>query len=384
MKHRFNSQQWRERYMPEHRPPWWPENEEWPPRDPSQWRQLRRRSPFFRRLGCMFFGMSILALIGLLAVLRWVLSPFIEVHAPPPLDRPFLLLPLGVIGLIVLISAIFGAARSLRRMSRPLDDLLHASGRVAEGDYSARVEEKGPPEMRSVTRAFNSMAARLQVANEQRRNMLADVTHELRSPLTIIQGHVEGMLDGVYAPDQRRLNFILEETHILSRLVEDLRTLALAQSGALQLKRESIDVGALLSETAAAFSSQADLAGVRLELTVSPDLPVLHIDPARVREVLSNLISNAVRYTPAGGAIRLAAEPAEAESGVRLSVSDDGPGIPPEDLPHVFDRFYKSSDSGGMGLGLSIAKYLVEAHGGRISAESQGGSGTTISFVLPA
>jgi two-component system OmpR family sensor kinase/two-component system sensor histidine kinase BaeS len=331
----------------------------------------------------MFFGMSVLAVIGMLAVLRWLLFPFIEIHAPPPLDRPFFLLPFGVIGFVVLMSAIFTAVRSLRRMSMPLDDLLHASDRVAEGDYSARVDEKGPPEIRSVTRAFNSMAARLQVANEQRRNMLADVTHELRSPLTIIQGHVEGMLDGVYAPDQNRLNFILEETHILSRLVEDLRTLSLAQTGALQLKKEQVDPAALLREIVAAFGSQAGLAGVQLELTAAPELPLLNVDAARIREVLSNLITNAVRYTPAGGAIRIRAEP-EPGGGVRFTVSDDGPGIPSEDLPHVFERFYKSSDSGGMGLGLSIAKYLVEAHGGRINAESGTGRGATISFVLPA
>jgi signal transduction histidine kinase len=268
-------------------------------------------------------------------------------------------------------------------MSAPLDDMLEASGRVAGGDYSTRVDEKGPPEVRALTRAFNSMAARLQAANERRRDLLADVTHELRTPLTVIQGNVEGMLDGVYPADEARLKSILEETHILSRLVEDLRTLALAESGALQLKKEPTDLAALIRETVSAFAAQADAAGIRLETGLQA-VPWLNLDPQRMGEVLSNLIANALRYTPRGGliGIRYMAIPGGGEGRAAVSVTDSGPGIPAEDLPNIFDRFYKSSDSGGMGLGLSIAKYLVEAHGGTIKAESETGKGTTISFSL--
>jgi len=359
------------------RPPWWPENEPWPP--DGQWRM--HRNPFFRRLGCFFGLMVFFSLTVFFTVLMLVADALGLVQIPDPL--PAWAAPLMAFLFLLGASAIFGVAAGLRRMFTPLAQLLEASGRVARGDYSARVTEKGPPEVRSLTRAFNSMAERLQLTDEQRRNLLADVTHELRSPLTVIQGHVEGMIDGVYAADQARLNFILEETHILSRLVEDLRTLSLAESGALQLKTEPTDLGALIRETAAAFGSQADLSGVRLEVALPEEIPIVKLDPARIREVLSNLIVNAVRYTPRGGSVRVRVESRKAGGGVQISVADDGPGILAEDLPHIFERFYKSSDSGGMGLGLSIAKYLVEAHGGEIRAESPSGSGTTISFTLP-
>jgi signal transduction histidine kinase len=264
---------------------------------------------------------------------------------------------------------------SLRRFSRPLDDLLTASDRVADGDYSVRVEEKGPREVRSMARAFNSMAERLQVTDRQRRDMLADVTHELRTPLTVIRGEVEGMLDGVYPADESRLKSILEETQLLSRLVDDLRTLALAEAGALQLRREAVHPADLVREAVAAFQSAAEAKGVEIQVEAGESAPV-EVDAGRVREVLNNLLSNALRYTPSGGVIRVTL------SGHSVSVLDSGPGISPDDLPRVFDRFYKSSDSGGMGLGLSIAKYIVEAHGGTIRAENAPGGGTEISFTL--
>jgi two-component system sensor histidine kinase BaeS len=360
------------------RPPWWPENEPWPPTGP--WHM--RRNPFLRRLGCFFGLMFFFSLTLFFTVLMLGADALGLVQIPHPL--PAWAAPLMAFLFLFGASAIFSTVAALRRAFTPLDQLLEASGRVATGDYSTRVIERGPPEVRSLARAFNSMAERLQVSDTQRRNLLADVTHELRSPLTVIQGHVEGMIDGVYTADQARLNFILEETHLLSRLVEDLRTLSLAESGALQLKAEPTDLGLLVRETAAAFESQADMSGVRLQAALPEEIPVIRLDPARIREVLANLIVNAVRYTPRGGSVRLRVDNGGTGAGVRVSVSDDGPGIPPEDLRHVFERFYKSSDSGGMGLGLSIAKYLVEAHGGGIEAESSSGSGTTISFTLPA
>jgi signal transduction histidine kinase len=229
------------------------------------------------------------------------------------------------------------------------------------------------------------MASRLQTTDEQRRQLLSDVTHELRTPLTVIQGNVEGMLDGVYTPDPARLKLILEETQVLSRLVEDLRTLALSESGALILRREPTDLAELLRDTAAASRAQADAAGLSIAVDLPSDLPLLTLDPARVRQVLLNLLANAMRYTPNGGSIvmrvRMTADGEKME--VVLEVEDTGPGIAPEDLPHVFDRFYKAGDSSGMGLGLSIARSLVEAHGGSISAHSPFGRGTTIRVILP-
>jgi two-component system sensor histidine kinase BaeS len=265
---------------------------------------------------------------------------------------------------------------SLRRLWRPLDDLLTASKRVAEGDYSARVPQSGPREIRTMAGAFNAMAERLQATDQRRREMLADVTHELRTPLTVIRGEVEGMLDGVYPPDESRLKSILEETHLLSRLVDDLRTLALAQAGALQLRRELVDLSDLVREAAAAFQSAAEARGVRLQVEAGQPTTV-EADPERIREVLNNLLSNALRYTPNAGLIRITS------NGNSISVSDNGPGIAANELPHVFERFHKSSDSGGMGLGLSISKYIVEAHGGTIHAENEPGGGTRISFNLP-
>ncbi|HLO32457.1 MAG TPA: HAMP domain-containing sensor histidine kinase [Anaerolineales bacterium] len=372
---------WREHYMRRRRPPWWPENEEWPPK---RWRYMRA-NPFFRRMGCFFFAFSFLAFIGLLGILRFTLSPFIGIHPSPPLNRPEFLFPLGFLGFILLVSAVGWGARSLRRISRPLDELVEASNKVAEGDYSVRVEEKGPPEIYSLMRGFNSMAERLQISDQQRRNMLADVSHELRTPITVIQGNVEGILDGLYPADEVRLKSIIEETQILSRLVDDLRTLALAESGGLHLKREPTHLAELIRDAVSGFEAGLQEKEIRIEMALAGEEEA-QIDPQRIREVLTNLLSNALRYTPRGGEIRvgLMESGSGPERSVTISVEDNGPGIEPADLPHVFDRFYKSSDSGGMGLGLSIARYLIEAHGGKIWAESELGKGTKISFMLPA
>jgi two-component system OmpR family sensor kinase/two-component system sensor histidine kinase BaeS len=276
------------------------------------------------------------------------------------------------------------AGRALRYAATPIGDVIEAAGRVAEGNYSARVAERGPREVRALVRAFNSMTARLQTIDEQRRSLLADVTHELRTPLTVIQGNLEGLLDGVYPRDDAHLESILEETRVLSRLIDDLRTLALAESGALRLQKEPTDLGALVGETVASFQAQADAAGVELNADIAPELPPLELDPARIRQVLENLIANALRYTPRDGTIRVRCyAESKSDAHVAVSVSDTGSGIPPDALAYIFGRFYKSSDSRGTGLGLAIAKNLVAAHGGEISAQSELGKGTTIRFTLP-
>ena len=370
------------RFSPRRRPHWWPENEEWPPTHEA-WRRVRKRNPFFRRMGCFFSGILFLAFVGLLGILRLVLSPFIDIQGPPLFERPDYVLAFAGFGTILLVFAVASGIRGLRRMSRPLDELVDASHRVAEGDYSVRVEEKGPPEVYSLMRGFNSMAERLQVNDQQRRNMLADVSHELRTPITVIQGNVEGILDGLYPANEARLKSILEETQVLSRLVDDLRTLALAESGALQLKREPTNIAELIRDAVSGFGAQANEKEIRIEMSLRGGEDA-NIDPQRVREVLTNLLSNALRYAPRGGKIYIQSTEAGlgAERTVTVSIADNGPGIEPDVLPHVFERFYKSSDSGGMGLGLSIAKYLVEAHEGRIWAESEAGQGTRISFLL--
>jgi signal transduction histidine kinase len=271
-------------------------------------------------------------------------------------------------------------------MSAPVGDLLEAAGRITEGDYSQRVSERGPVELRALAHAFNEMTARLQLTEEQRRDLMADITHELRTPLTVIQGNLEGFLDGVYSPDEAHLKSLLEETQILARLVEDLRTLALAESGTLQLKKEPTDLALLIRETASAFRAQADSAGVRIELQVGLDASLLNLDPERIRQVLSNLIANALRYTPRRGTIIVGYTVIQLKEGrfAEVTVEDTGVGIAPDVLPHIFNRFYKSRDSSGTGLGLPIARHLIEAHDGSITAESQTGQGTTIRFRLHA
>jgi signal transduction histidine kinase len=210
--------------------------------------------------------------------------------------------------------------------------------------------------------------------------MFADVAHELRTPLAVVRGNVEGMLDGIYPRDDGHLEVILDETAVMARLLEDLRTLSMAEVGALRLHPESTDLAALVDEALAALTPRATAAGVAL-LRGVVSLPPVEVDPVRLREVLDNLLANALRHTARGGSVWI--EVGLNSRTVTFAVADTGSGIAPKDLPHIFDRFWKSSDSGGSGLGLAIAKGLIEAHGGEIRAESQIGWGTTIRFSLP-
>jgi two-component system sensor histidine kinase BaeS len=358
---------------PRQRPSWWPENEPWPPH------RHARRPHFFRRMGCLFVLANLFSLflvVGFVAVIA---------HGLGLVNFPFhpgqWLIPI-VMAVFIFIALLVGlGGMGIRRLIIPLDELLKAADRVGQGDYSVRVQEKGSREVRTLARSFNEMASRLHVTDEQRRNLLADVTHELRTPLTVMQGNLEGMLDGVYPADEVNLRSLLEETNILARLVEDMRTLALAESGALQLRKESTDLAMLIRETVASFKPQADGSGVSISIDTMDNFPWLDLDPGRIRQVLSNLLANALRYTPAGGMVSI--RYSQAGNQAQVEVQDSGPGIPAEELAHVFERFYKSTDSGGMGLGLAIARHLVEAHGGTITAVSTPGQGTTMRIVLP-
>lgn len=273
------------------------------------------------------------------------------------------------------------------RFSRPLSELTAATRGIAAGDYGKRVEVGGTEEIEELGSAFNSLAEGLERNEELRRNMIADVSHELRSPLAVQQGYLEALRDGVMEMNEEALEALLRNNSLLVRLVEDLRQLALLDAGQLELNVSEVDAEDALRDAAALFRQEAQEAGVDVALEVEDGLPPVRADGARLQQVLGNLIRNAILYTPRGGKVTLGAERAGRE--VTFRVADTGKGISEEDLPHVFDRFYRadrsrSRDTGGSGLGLSIARALVEAQGGSIRAESEQGGGTTMIFTLPA
>jgi signal transduction histidine kinase len=263
----------------------------------------------------------------------------------------------------------------------PLERLIHATQRIAQGDLAHRVTIRTRDELGKLAQAFNRMAEALQRSEAARRQFLADVAHELRTPLSVIRGNLEALLDGAFPLTPESLAPVYEETLHLGELVEDLRTLTLADTGHLNLEKEELDLGELVAEVVEAVRPVAAEDDVQIKLEREPDLWV-SADPRRIRQVLGNLLSNALRFSPPGSTITVSV--AKKDSEVWVSVQDQGPGIPEEDLPHIFERFYKVDKSraeGGTGLGLAIAKEIVQAHGGRIWAENQNGARFT--FTLP-
>src|SRR5262249_31063098 len=206
---------------------------------------------------------------------------------------------------ILLASGLWVAGRRLRRHAAPVADVVEAAGQLGDGNYAARVVERGPADVRRLAGAFNRMATRLQTQETERRHLLAEIAHELRTPLAVIQGNLEGLLDGVYARDEAHLSAVLEETRVLATLIDDLRTLALAEAGTLALHRESVDLGALLQDLVAACGARAEAAGVALTDECAVELPAVEIDPVRIRQVIANLLTNALQHTAAGGRIRV-------------------------------------------------------------------------------
>jgi len=315
-----------------------------------------------------------------------------------PLEQQFLSsanrsLLLG--GLVALGIALILGTVLLRQLTTPLAELMAATERIAAGDLEQRVRIRSRDELGRLGEAFNRMAESLKRSEELRRRMIADISHELRTPLTVIRGGLEALRDGVYELTPERLAEIDREALLLDRLVEDLHELALAEAGELKLERGPTDLVKLIERLASRIRERLVERGIDLVVELPQGLPRMNLDSDRIAQVLHNLLSNAARYTPKkntgtstpeGGKITLSVEDGEGE--ILISVADSGRGILKEDLPHIFERFYRGEQSrsrhgGGAGLGLAIARQLVEAHGGRIWAESEPGRGTRISFALP-
>lgn len=283
---------------------------------------------------------------------------------------------------LALVLAVFMA----RMLTRPLQELAHASRQMAQGNLQQTVPVRGQDELGELAIAFNQMSAELDRANQSRRQMTADIAHDLRSPLTVLSGYLEAMEDGSLAPTPTRLALMQQEVRTLQRLVTDLRTLSLADTGKLTLQKEPTDIAGLLVQVHNTFAHQATQQEISLLVKAEDNLPDIPLDNARMRQVLGNLVSNALRYTPIDGTITLTGS--KTDSGLQLAVTDTGSGIPEADLPNIFNRFYRGDSSrqdgnGESGLGLAIAKSLVVAHGGNIAVTSTQGKGTTFTISLP-
>jgi two-component system OmpR family sensor kinase len=287
------------------------------------------------------------------------------------------------------LGVLLGVAFS-RSLAAPLQRLAAAAGAVARRDFSQRVKVEGSAELADLGRAFNDMATALEQSEQQRQSLVADVAHELRTPLSVLQGNLRAILDDVYPLDKAEVARLYDETRLLGRMVEDLQDLALADAGQLRLHLQPSDVAGILRATADSLGLAAEAQEVALSVHIPDEAPLsaVQADPDRLAQVLRNLLVNALRHTPAGGTVTVTA--AEKGGVLEVAVADTGEGIAAQDLPYVFDRFWRAERSrargegvaGGSGLGLSVARSLVEAHGGRIWVESQVGQGTTFRFTL--
>jgi signal transduction histidine kinase len=292
---------------------------------------------------------------------------------------------LAALGAMVI--AVFLGGVLARTLTRPVRDLTQAIQAMSRGELRQEVPVRSADELGTLTQAFNQMSADLSRSNELRRQMTADIAHDLRTPLTVITGYIEALRDGVLKPTPARFEVMHTEAQQLKRLVEDLRTLSLADAGELPMQRQRLAPRALLDRLAAAYAPQAVARQIALVVSVGPEAPDVNVDPERMAQVLGNLVTNALRHTPAGGRIDLSAQ-AQGKY-VTVVVADTGEGMPADVLPHVFDRFYRgvparSQQNGESGLGLAIAKSIVEAHGGTIAAASTPGHGTTFTITLPS
>jgi two-component system sensor histidine kinase BaeS len=290
-------------------------------------------------------------------------------------------------GMVTLVAALAVSGIISRGISSPVHAMTVASLRISEGHYDERVANGGKDELGLMANSFNSMASKLEQNELFRRQLIGDVAHELRTPLTTIQGSMEGLTDGILPATTETFEQIRQETFRLSQLVDDLQELSRVEAGAYRLDRKLVSVADLVSFTLKRMQHQFDVKKVALVSEINTSLPLVNVDEHRIGQVLLNLLGNALQFTPAGGMVIISAE--LNGSVVEVGVKDNGIGVPEEHLAHIFDRFYRvdksrSRSGGGSGVGLTISKYLIEAHGGRIWAESKGqGMGSTFHFTLP-
>ena len=352
------------------RPSWWPADQTWPP--PRSRRPSRR---FVVRFA-VTLSLFLLMLGATLAAGVWAaLVALGAISAAPELRVA------GVAVLALGVGCFFLLARAMRLRMAPIAALIEAAAQVELGIYSTRVPERGGRDVRALARTFNTMSERLDAIDTQRRSFLADVAHELRTPLTIMSGRVEAMLDGIDPRDDRHLRVILDHAASLERLVGDIATVALAETGSLALNLELVDFGVLLNAVADDFTGAANEAGVTLRVSLETPATRAEADPARIRQALANLVSNALRHTPRGGLIEIVLE--RCPNPTVIAIRDNGEGIAAELLPEVFKRFVRSPTSPGSGLGLPIVADIAAAHSGSTTIKSTPGEGTIIELQLP-
>jgi len=294
--------------------------------------------------------------------------------------------------LTLLYGALIGAVIALllgiflsRTITRPIRELTNATHAVSEGDLSQQVPIRSKDELGELAKAFNKMSTELARSVNARKQMTADIAHELRTPLSLILGHAEAVHDGVLPPTPENFEIIREEATRLEHLVNDLRTLSLADAGELTINPQIIEPARLLQEVASLYQYQTQKKNIKLDLDIVSPLSTIEVDPGRITQVLTNILDNATRHTPEGGTIIISAK--QTADQVELSVQDSGPGLPPENIDRIFERFYRTDSSrqredGGSGLGLAIARSIVQAHNGQLSAESEAGKGLKIKIML--
>jgi two-component system sensor histidine kinase BaeS len=359
-----------------HRPPWGEEEPPWGSGPPPWVGRGGFGPPSGRR-----FRRGALGALFLLALLVAALATVVTSIASGNEAHLWVTAPIAG----ALVFGLGAAARWLWRSTRTIGVLMDAADRVASGDYSTRVGDVPARQLMRLADAFDQMTERLETNETRRRELLADLAHELRTPLQVIRGSIEAMLDGLYPPDESHLRPVLDKTELMAKLLDDLRTLSMADAGVLALHRETVDPRAAAHDAVSAFRTTANDAGVTIDVTVAPNAPAsIEADPTRLTEVLGNLLTNAIRHTPRQGHVTVRVSGDAGGHGAAFEVEDTGNGIPADQLATVFDRFVTAADAGGTGLGLSIAKRLVEAHGGTITAMPADSGGTRMRFEIPS